>query len=313
MTISSEEIGRLSQAFKSPFNKCLEPRLACKNTTIRAHSIQNGRVLDLIATNGHVMMLRQIFSKDRVDIEFKSVGRNLASTFTGLCNEHDTTLFAPIDTRLFDREDREQLFLLAYRSVCRELHTEIEQIAKFQSAYKSSVELGIDSADDTNPAGQMACMFMNMARQTYLYRADNFDLPLLEANFDTIKHDIIEITHPTPILAVSALFSLDKIRNEDDFVRVVLNVFPVDRNRSFAVFSYTGPDQNKARAALDRVLTSAGTDQKYELSRLILSRIENFLISPAHFDTWSVEKVSRIRDAFLNNEEVPEHHDMMLF
>jgi hypothetical protein len=51
-----------------------------------------------------------------------SAGRNEASTFTGLCSAHDADLFRPIDTRELDVNDREQFFLLAYRSVTREVH-----------------------------------------------------------------------------------------------------------------------------------------------------------------------------------------------
>jgi hypothetical protein len=291
--------------------------MACKNAAIRAHSVQNAGAIDLIARNDHVIMLRPSFSNEKMDIEFKSMGRNRASTFTGLCNEHDTNIFKPIDTRPFDRQDKEQLFLLAYRSVCRELHAIMEAAVKNQSVYRSRVERGIDAVDATSVAGQMATDFMIISYETYQYRANNFDRPLLEEKFDTIKHDIIEISHPAAIFAVSSLFSLDEMRNEHDVVRVVLNVFPITNSRSLAVFSYTSADQNKARAALDRVLTSTGAYQKYELSRLILSRIENFLISPAHFDTWSAEKVSRIKAAFantiVNREQVPDHPDMMLF
>lgn len=313
MTVSSKELGGLADAFKLKFNRCLEPRMACENRAIRAHSIQNRNVLDLIATDDHVVMLREIFSKQKVDIDFKSVGRNEASTFTGLCSLHDTELFAPIDTKLLDFENREQLFLLAYRSVCRELHTEIEKSIKFQSVYKSSVEQGRDTGDNSNFAGTVAVDFMEMAHQTYLYRAENFDLHILENNFDTIKHDIIEISHLKPILAVSSLFACNEVKNEDDIVRCVLNVFPINCNRSVAIFSYNELDQKKSRTSLQRVFESSGTYQTYELSKLILSRSENFIISPAHFNTWSLNKISCIRAAFLNSDEMPDHQDLMLF
>jgi len=317
MTISPEEIRKLFQTINSQFNKCLEPRMTCKNKAVRAHSVQNGRVIDLIAKDGHVIMLRPSFSNEKMDIEFKSVGRNRASTFTGLCNEHDTAIFKPIDTRPFDRENNEHLFLLAYRSVCRELHAIMEAAVKNQSVYRSRVERGVDAADATSAAGQMATERMIISYETYQYRFNNFDIPLVNGSFDNIEHDIIEIFHPAPMLAVSSLFSFDELRNVDGVVRVVLNVFPISNSISLAVFSYASTDRNMARAALDRILNSRDAYQKYELSRLILNRIENFMISPVHFDTWSAEKISRIKAAFTNTianrEQVPDHPDMMLF
>ena len=91
----------------------------CNQEPIRAHSIQNSGVIDLIALGGHVVAFRPSYSSEGLEVEFKLVGRNHASTFTGLCNEHDTKLFLPLDTKPLDVTDREQLFLLAYRSVTR--------------------------------------------------------------------------------------------------------------------------------------------------------------------------------------------------
>ena len=55
---------------------------------------------------------------------FKSVGRNDATTFTGLCSEHDRRMFEPIDKATINVLDEEHLFLFAYRSVLRELHAD---------------------------------------------------------------------------------------------------------------------------------------------------------------------------------------------
>src|ERR1700683_2516312 len=122
MTITPENLARFFRTHNSRFDKCLEPRMKCGQKAIYAHSIQNARVIDLIVTKGHVIAPTIKFSKTSYQIEFKSIGRNEASTFTGLCNEHATRLFKPLDTKPFDFNDREQLFLLAYRSVTRELH-----------------------------------------------------------------------------------------------------------------------------------------------------------------------------------------------
>jgi hypothetical protein len=66
---------------------------------VRAHSIQNAGVFDRIADNQHLMALRPKFSAAGPELAWQSVSRHQASTFTGLCNEHDTALFRPLDTR----------------------------------------------------------------------------------------------------------------------------------------------------------------------------------------------------------------------
>jgi hypothetical protein len=84
-----------------------------------------------------------------------------------------------------------------------------------------------------------------------------------------------------------------------------------------AVFSYAKKDQGVVRAVLDRVLGSTGDVQKYELSKLVLSRISNVLISPRHFDQWGAEKIKKITDAFVgtvhSQQDVGDDVDFMLF
>jgi hypothetical protein len=72
---------------KKSFESCLHPSLTCKRPPIRAHSIQNQRVLELIQQNGHVIMPRYKIKGDNSVLEFERLGRNQASTFTGLCSD----------------------------------------------------------------------------------------------------------------------------------------------------------------------------------------------------------------------------------
>ena len=101
--------------------------LDCDKEPIRAHSIQNARVLDLITqTDGHVFMPRYRLVNGEPKMEFAKVGRNEASTFPGLCSKHDTELFKAIDTEPLEVDNCEHRRQLAYRSVNREMHAELE-------------------------------------------------------------------------------------------------------------------------------------------------------------------------------------------
>jgi hypothetical protein len=124
--MAKEDIELFAKAQKKGFAKCLAPSMDCDEEPIRAHSIQNARVLDLIQTDGHVLMPRYKLVNGEPKMEFAKVGRNEASTFTGLCSKHDTELFKAIDTEHLDVDNCEHLRQLAYRSVMREMHTELE-------------------------------------------------------------------------------------------------------------------------------------------------------------------------------------------
>jgi hypothetical protein len=52
---------------------------------------------------------------------FKRIGVNEASTFTGFCQRHDSELFWPIEMKPFTAS-KEQLFLLAYRALSKEVY-----------------------------------------------------------------------------------------------------------------------------------------------------------------------------------------------
>jgi hypothetical protein len=125
------------------------------------------------------------------------------------------------------------------------------------------------------------------------------DEPLLQRSFDGVEHDIIDLNDQAPCLAASSFITLKDVPVEDDLVGVAINILPVSENRTVAAFSYAKKDQGIVRAALDRILGSTGDVQKYELSKLVLSRISNVLISPRHFDRWGAERAKKVADAFV--------------
>lgn len=292
--------------------------MTCQQPVIRAHSIQNARVIDLLEESGHVIALRPKFSGGGPGLEFKSVGRNLASTFTGMCSEHDRAIFAPLDSMPLNVRDNEQLFLLAYRSATRELHAVMEAASKFQLAYLSRVSRGLDPSNNPSPAGLVATQQLMNAYQTYQYRADNFDRGLLYKRYDSVEHDAIIFDDQSPAIAVSSLFSVDELAKYDNETpNVILNVVPTTTQQTVVVFSYTKEDRAAVKPILQRIFLSQGDLQKYELSKLILTRVENFLISPVHFSAWAMAKKETIMNAFASTlmagTEPREHPDLMLF
>lgn len=311
------ELGHFFEVNNKEYNKCLEPGMKCQKKAIRAHSVQNSRVFDLIATDNHVITPQARFFRTGPSIEFKSVGRNLASTFTGLCSQHDAALFGPLDNKPFDADDPEQLFLLAYRSVTRELHAVMHGALKLQGVFQSQVERGLLPKDQPTPSRIEATKQLIFAYRTHTYRATSFDQSLMSSDFGAIEHDILTFANQRPNLAVSSLFSVPEGRGGDKATRVVLNVLPVAPDRTLAVFSYTREDRKNARALLDRVLTGADDYQKYELSKLIIMRIENFFLSPRHFLTWSERKKNLIIQQFSKtifaDAKITDDPDLMLF
>lgn len=311
---------QLQQFFEvqaSKLNRCLEPALSCDKKTIRAHSIQNARVLDLLVEDGHVITPQQKMGKSGPKIVFEKVGRNNASTFTGLCAEHDASLFQVLDKLPFDQGNPEQLFQLAYRSITRELYVIMEGAARIQAAYCGKVERGEIPGDVPTDEGLMATQFLMNAYEVYLYRLTYFDPLFALRDFGAVQHDVFRFRGQNPTVAVSSLFSLRGLLRNDDLVRCILNVMPVSDEETVVVFSYGNADAPMARTALNRIHSANGDYQKYEISKLIVDRVENFVLSPRSFAAWNVEKRKIMHDAFvstiLGEKETADHKELMLF
>ena len=282
---------------KTQFARCLEPSFQCIERAVRAHSVQNARVLEQLLRGGHVIGLKRSVSYDKGPmIDFGLVGRNQATTFTGLCPLHDDQIFAPIEKNELDLTDPEHRFLLAYRAAFRELHATMEGAAKIQGGYIERVERGLDPK--ASPAGLFAVERMMVSWETFNYKS-LLDAAYAERDFAVMTHDVINLDVERATVAACALFSVDHVHVRDDVLRIHLNVLPIEPTRTVILFSYLRADASHARAFLDRILRSQGPHQRYELSRLILDSCENFVLSPDYFNTWSEEKKRTVQTYFV--------------
>lgn len=281
------------------FSRCFAPPTLCARPAIRAHSVQNATCLDLLADNGHVIGLsRRMSAAAPPEISFARIGRHRATTFAGLCADHDRRIFAPIETAAFDTANPEHLFLAAYRATFREVHASCAAGWMLQMGYQKRVELGLDAGNVPSDAGLLATRQLIMAHQTFVYKLA-FDEAYLARDFVAIQHDTFEIGTPRPLLAACCLFSIDDAVTADDVVRVCLNVLPLSARRTVIILSYTRGDAAAARGSLDRILSATGPHRLYELSKRLLNSCENFVVAPAHLDTWPEAKRDTIRAYFL--------------
>ena len=92
-------MAKISHAFEMLLKRgkartCLIEGEDCTRTTIQAHSVQNSTILEqIVDTTGHVYT----FKTQPSGLALSRLGRNKATTFSGLCNHHDTQLFREID------------------------------------------------------------------------------------------------------------------------------------------------------------------------------------------------------------------------
>ena len=107
---------------------CMCP--GCSNDAIFSHVFQRrNQQLAEITTNGKVLAFTYnhlfAFLRSEPLLGYKELGVSKQFGFPGFCNTHDTALFAPIERSdsIVDWYDERNQYLLAYRTLCREIYT----------------------------------------------------------------------------------------------------------------------------------------------------------------------------------------------
>lgn len=317
----SKNDGDLKKLFyssiNSEFNKCLERSMECENKAIKAHSVQNSNVLDLLCEDGHVIQIKLKVGGDaQPEPEYKLVGRNRATTFTGLCSTHDSDIFREIDTEEIDVNNVRQLYLLAYRSVLRELHATMHAAGMIQGAYQQRVEMGLDPKGQPSPAGMEAIFQMMKSWRTYRYRC-KFDKLEEAGDYENLVHFTKELETSEATLAASVLFGVGKYTNEEDLVGVALNIVPLSENKTVVIFSYLKEHEGEVKKAFPELYEAEAHYFGYVVSKLLLEYGENLVISPKYYDSWSDEKRTCILDYFtetlLEQGQEKENENLLLF
>ncbi len=292
--------------------------MRCDKPAIRAHSVQNARAMDLISEADHVYGLSGKLVDREPNAQFTRLSRNKASTFCGLCNSHDTEIFKQIDTRPIDLKDSEQLFLISYRSIIKELHALMEGGIRTQKAYNDGVKQGRVPANQMNEAMMVATSALVRGYEAYQFRVKFYDLSYLRQKFRTIQHSVFVIENRAPMIAASSTFSVkDRVLKKDPLYLMTLNLIPLSETQTAVIASY--PDQYRtiARKYLAPVFANAGRDQLYELSYLIINRAENFFMKPSVVESWTPERRGIIEREFFATAglpiDAPRLPELMLF
>lgn len=186
--------------------QCIHPnKNKCSGNIIKAHAIQNNRVLSKLAVNGMVQTMDGVSNLMFQDAQSK--GRKIATTFTGFCAYHDKSLFQDIEDREFEANPK-QIFSYTYRTFAWHYHKKIEQFKRTEltkeMAYKHNVQ-GISNANnyfnrliDSEKMG----IFENKMK------LERFNQCLLNEEYGTVKSCIWEIPYEIQF-AVSTMLEIE--------------------------------------------------------------------------------------------------------
>jgi hypothetical protein len=263
----------------------------CSNTIVKAHSVQNNRILTRLTDNGEVIQLKHDILEEEFKIAPRLVGRRVASIATNFCGSHDTNIFFPIEHCNYTPGDVQQEFLFAYRAYAWEYHVKQEQALTFKAALKKLVTPaqqkiiadGLKGSEIALKEMEPNKFILNKARQM--------------SNFSQIHTYRAEFRQPCPI-AASSCFALEhdlhgKIVNDlsdlgTALKPLILTVFPQD-TKSHVLISCFRKDKKDYSCIPKQILSRTKAEQKIIISNIILAHIENLFISPLWWNSRSAE------------------------
>ena len=293
--------------YKYCFGEGISP---CSGPLIRAHSIQNNRILDRICVDNHVYRLEPIVENDFA-VKLKKIGRNQASTFFGFCNDHDTKIFLPIEVKDYACTSQQD-FLFAFRALTLETHMKKRQMDNVINIFKEFPNKLLDP------------FFVRMYRVALSdYRDYENDFELLESSY--IKNDFglfntffHQLDYEVPF-ATCATFAIqhdldgkeiNEIHNIDPSVKIApvfVNIYPI-LGRSNIIISHLARD-NHIYTDYFNQLRSLKTEQLVRyLNALLVHSTENIFFSPKLIDSMTSEARSALERSFL----VSTHPDVGL-
>lgn len=277
------------------YAQCLEPTRTCNRKAIKAHSIQNSIILEQLVENGHLIALMNGSGPTQWPrSEFTRIGRKqYPAIFYGLCGKHDDQIFAPIEKRSLDIQNREHLFLIAYRSILREMWAHHDEVATVKRAYDGALETGNNDVEQIVRAKSILDFF-EKAKADFDSQKQMYDQIYIAEDYQAIVHRSFLFEKQLPTIAASTGMTWSLNEKPDDKKYLVINVFPFEGNL-YVIFSFRNYDADFFNPELDNYDELDMRHQLLELSSWLLN-CDSFVINPIHFQSWSVEKKRSIKE-----------------
>lgn len=288
------------QMKKSKSKFCLYEGCTQKGKSIiKAHALQENRILSTLAENGNVIM--QDFTQNPTILEITpgkpepfyfltEVAITKATTATCFCKTHDDALFAKIEKPQYDLQtlDSEQLFLFAYKTFSFELYTQMVA-KKFNSLMFANVPQTTKS-----PLAVRQYRTMNEKLQDLQYYKDFFNSSIVKGDFSRLETVVLEIPFQIQFsnyMAISPPFDIrgNKIKAIDKKSKrlkfVFFTSFPLE-NKSYVLVSALKEDMKFFSNYFEQIKSSPLTLIQYYLNVLIPLYSQNLILSPRLWNSW---------------------------
>ena len=298
---------------------CLVPpklKHECEGSIVRAHSISKSANLKAIARAGHVYTRKVSISKlasadGKLDLEL--IGINRASTFTGFCSKHDKEIFSPLEDQPFEGEP-EQLFLLAYRSIAKELFSRVVALDLLGRAK------GMDSGKPEPEQVATQDYLNNVIDGMEVGQSDlqkiklEYDNDLVVKSFGAYEHCRLQLSSVPPIMCSGVFYPeydfqgrLLQDLSDRSLVpeELSVNCIATDAGGEIVLVGREAP-RDTTRKYIESLLDLDVDRQSYAICGVILSSFENVFIAP----DWWEGLPPAARDLVLERQRSGAHPDL---
>lgn len=297
--LSRQEAIKASKSARSR-RTCLDPRASAETCTnvIKAHSVQkSGAGLTSIAAKGHVYGYKVDFTRlDKTGgrIEPALIGVSEASTFTGFCAVHDSETFAPLERSPFVAS-REQIGLLGYRAICKELMAKQSSLALNPTLRDGDRGLPIAAQELWQQWMDSQQVGFALALKDLEDVRSRFESCLVSGDYSDVHGLIVKFDRPPCVLATSPItpeYDFDGRQLQDllDVGRpmevLTYSIVGTNDGAGAAVFAWVGQSDVAEQwcAALQRIPTDVLADR---LVQFTFEYFENIFWSPDWWDSLS--------------------------
>lgn len=282
----------------------------CSEKIIKAHSIQNNRILKKISENGCVIspgLDHKNFNIEKQGISMLNKGRKITSVFNGFCSYHDETIFHCIENENYDYGNKKQEFLFAFRAFIYELYKKENNVAWLNNLFNDNITTDYFLLKEENS--------IDYAKRCYL---KIFKEGIYGKKYDGIN-SFSFVLDKEYMLAVNSAFTPDfdlngyRINNFSLDVRetkiLFLNIFPQE-NETCIIFSWFKEDEKSFKSF--RKISNYKKEEKIKiLNNIIITYIENFALNPKLWNNFSSQEQENFTTDFMNTIENIEDKDIL--
>lgn len=271
---------------ESRIKQCLHPdKGSCSEKIVKAHSIQNNKMLKNIASNGVVYM--PCPKAENPFAVMTKYGRKEATVFTGFCGHHDKTLFQPIEDNLFNKS-LEHLFLYTYRCFAVEYHKKQEVSRMGQNLFAKKPSL-LHMPNEDNPFGGI-----HMSINDFDPVKERFDEALLNGNYDILTSVVWEFNQSvsfagTGFEALSRDLEGNKLQDLSNLnvlaKHIFLMVFP-EEDKTYCIISWLKENDELFSGYYQQLMELNEQQGKNYINNLLPMISENIAINPDAWDKW---------------------------